>query len=188
MRTNKNNNNTKTDIKMRILKITITATILFSLLCSFTSCSPSDSDALPQEETEKITYEKSVMMIVGYDTNYERFCIEPVYEVVKAEFDAETDSFIQVLFTIMDSDYLRDSYDNIYGDRLDYFCPMTTMFIHFNRESCTLPLMINPELDASAQLEIHLNRGIFNVQHETLSTIVGDDYTREMAVNCVLDN
>ena len=164
--------------------------ILFNLfLFSFVGCSSdSDVDSFPPDNIEQTetTYEKTVFMIVGYDA-INQDLTEPIYEVVRAEFDSEDDSLITVLYVILTNRDLLDSYVNIWSNSNDNFCPNTTMFIKFNLGSCELPLLINPDLDEATQLERHLNESIFNYEHVWLSTIVGDNYTRDLAIDCIIE-
>lgn len=178
----------RTRIKNITKQIALIVIINF-LLYTLASCSSSDSDVLPPDNgdnTEIVTYKETVFLIVGYKTVNQEVT-EPIYEVVQAEFDSETNDFIRVVYIVMTNQDLLDSYLDIWGNRNDFFCPNTSMFINFNRIECEMPLLINPDLDEATQLEIHLNEQIFNYEHNWLSTIVGDNFNREQSIGCIIE-
>ena len=145
---------------IKVMRLTLLVAML-SIGLNVTSCSPDDELATEEvidEVDSPESYRAYAFMIVGQNTY--NGVIDPEYNIVSAEFNAETDEFIKVNF-------VYKSWDRLKSEAFYYTRKMgvtgTHVFLEYNYSGCNKPLIINPDYRTpEEQLNMHLSQNIID--------------------------
>ena len=145
---------------IKFIKAMRLSLLVAMLSLGFTTMSCSPDDELTTEEVGNVdeVYGRYVFMIVGKN-NYSGV-VDPEYNLVYAEFNAETDDFMGVRFVYRDWDQLKSEAFN-YSRKMGV--TGTHVFLKYNDSGCSKPLIINPDyLTPEDQLNMHLSQDIID--------------------------